>query len=106
MFHAGDLNFHSDTYDWLIIAGAKAIFKGIGTINGEGSYNFILTAIDGELLGGGATDSFRIKIWIENEETGEEIIIYDNGLGDADNEELDGTTEIGGGSIMIHNSPK
>ncbi|MFX0081558.1 MAG: ABC transporter substrate-binding protein [Candidatus Hodarchaeota archaeon] len=106
MFHAGDLNFHSDTYDWLTIAGAKAIFKGIGTINGEGSYKFILTAIDGELVGGGAADRFRIKIWIENEETGEEIIIYDNGLGDADNEELDGTTEIGGGSIMIHKSPK
>ncbi|MHA1591682.1 MAG: hypothetical protein ACTSUP_04355, partial [Candidatus Heimdallarchaeaceae archaeon] len=45
---------------------------------------------------------FRIKIWIEVEETGEEIIIYDNLLGAEDDSELDWTTEIGGGSIVIH----
>ena len=96
-FHAGDLNFHSDTYDWLVIAGARGIFKGSGTINGEGSYNFMLVAVDGALSGGGGVDKFRLKIWVGNEETGEEIIIYDNMLGDED-----GTTEIGGGSIKIH----
>jgi hypothetical protein len=88
-FKAGDLNFHSDAYDWLVIAGAKAIFKGTGTINGEESYKFMVTAIDGELSGG--LDMFRIKIWIEDEVTGDEIIIYDNGL-----------EVISGGSIKIH----
>ncbi|MHA2248436.1 MAG: PKD domain-containing protein [Candidatus Hodarchaeales archaeon] len=92
-FHAGDLNFHSDSYEWLVIAGANAKFKGTGTINGEGSYKFMVTAVDGELSGSGALDKFRIKIWIEDEVTGEEIIIYDNGP--------EGT-EIGGGSIKIH----
>jgi len=96
-FHARDLNFHSDTYDWLVIAGARGIFKGSGTINGEGSYNFMLVAVDGALSGGGGVDKFRLKIWVRDEETGEEIIIYDNMLGDED-----GTTEIGGGSIKIH----
>jgi hypothetical protein len=90
-FKAGDLNFHSDDYEWLVIAGPQAKFKGTGTINGEGSYKFIVTAVDGELTGGDAVDTFRIKIWTEDETTGEEVIIYDSG-------EL----EIGGGSIKIH----
>ncbi len=31
-FKAGDLNFHSSSYDWLVIAGANAKYKGMGTI--------------------------------------------------------------------------
>ena len=101
-FHAGDLNFHSDFYQWLVIAGVKAKFKGTGTINGMGSYNFMLTAIDGDLSGGSSVDKFRFKIWIEDETTGEEFIIYDNMVGADDESELDETTEIKGGSIKIH----
>ncbi len=37
-FKSGDLNFHSDSYDWLVIAGNKAMYKGTGTINSEGNY--------------------------------------------------------------------
>jgi hypothetical protein len=48
-FKAGDLNFHSNDYDWLVIAGAKAQYKGTGTINGAGSYGFKLFAIDDKL---------------------------------------------------------
>ena len=101
-FHAGDLNFQAESYEWLVIAGARGKFKGIGTINGEGSYKFMLTAVDGALIGEDVVDKFRIKIWIEVEETGEEILIYDNMLGAEDESELDWTTEIGGGSIVIH----
>jgi hypothetical protein len=101
-FKAGDLNFHSDTYEWLVVAGARAMFKGTGTINGEGEYKFILTAIDGDLQGGGGADKFRIKIWVEDEVTGEETIIYDNMLGAEEDAELGETTELGGGSIVIH----
>jgi PKD repeat protein len=92
-FKAGDMNFHSDSYEWLVIAGTQAKFKGTGTINGEGSYKFMVTAVDRDLRDGRAPDSFRIRIWLEHEETGQEITIYDNGL--------DGT-ELGGGSIKIH----
>ncbi|MHA1218622.1 MAG: PKD domain-containing protein, partial [Candidatus Heimdallarchaeaceae archaeon] len=103
-FHAGDLNFQAESYDWLVIAGARGKFKGIGTINGEGMYKFMLTAVDGALTGEDGVDKFRIKIWVEDEETGEELIIYDNMLVAEDDSELDWTTEIGGGSIVIHKS--
>jgi hypothetical protein len=90
-FKVADLNLHSTSYQWLVIAGAKAQFKGSGTINGSGDYGFMLTATDGEIDGGGGVDKFRIKIW--DTQTGE--VIYDNGIGDA-------TQAIGGGSIVIH----
>jgi len=99
-FKAGDLNFHSDSYEWLVIAGARAQFKGTGTINGEGEYGFILTAINGEINGGGGIDKFWIKIW----EIGTETIIYDNQM-EAD-DTADPTTALGGGSIVIHTKSK
>ena len=51
-YKAGSLNFHSETYDWLVVAGAKAQYKGVGKINGAGNYGFLLTAIDGQVGGG------------------------------------------------------
>ncbi|MHA2283640.1 MAG: NosD domain-containing protein [Promethearchaeota archaeon] len=101
-FHVGDLNFHSDVYEWLVIAHARAIFKGTGTINGGGSYMFMLTAVDGEVTGGGGVDKFRIKIWAEISED----IIYDNMPDAEDDAELNEATEIGGGSITIHKKRK
>jgi parallel beta-helix repeat protein len=95
-FKAGDLNFHSDTYQWLVIAGAKAQFKGTGTINGVEGYGFKLTAVDGAINGGGGTDKFRIKIW----EIGTDTIVYDNQVGTDDS--TDPATTLGGGSIVIH----
>lgn len=93
-FKAGDLNFHSTSYDWLVVAGARAQYKGSGTINGTGEYRFMLTAIDGQVSGGGGADKFRIKIW------GSTGLIYDNQLGAGDTENP--TTLLGGGSIVIH----
>jgi len=96
-FHAADFNFHSTNYQWLVVAGARAQFKGYGAIKGwEGECGFILTAVDGQIHGGGGVDKFRIKIW--DRETGE--IIYDNQLGDADDAGV--TYAIAGGSIAIH----
>jgi hypothetical protein len=84
-FQAGDLNFHSTSYDWLVVTGSDyAKFKGTGTINGEGEYKFMLWAGDDE------PDTFRIKIWYEN--GGTEVVVYDNGMDQA----------IGGGSIVVH----
>ncbi|MBE7500480.1 MAG: right-handed parallel beta-helix repeat-containing protein [Verrucomicrobiales bacterium] len=95
-FKAGDLNFKSTSYDWLVVAGAKAKFKGRGTVNGAGDYAFQLTATDGQVNGGGGTDRFRIKIW---DQSGGGVI-YDNQPGDADT--ADATTALGGGSIVVH----
>jgi hypothetical protein len=33
-----DLDFHSGAYEWLVVAGAKAQYKGSGTIYGSGNY--------------------------------------------------------------------
>jgi PKD repeat protein len=96
-FRVADLNFHSDTYQWLVVAGPKAQFKGTGTINGAGDYGFMLTAIDAALTPSTDEDLFRIKIW--DKDNGE-AIVYDNQMGDAD--DADPATVLGGGSIVIH----
>lgn len=101
-FHAGDLFFRSDTYSWLVISGFKATYRGVGTINGEGSYEFVLSAIDSELAQPESTyddfDRFRIKIWDANG------IVYDNQYGEPD--DADPTTVLGSGSIIIHDNTR
>jgi PKD repeat protein len=94
-FKVADLNFHSDSYDWLVVAGARAQFKGEGTINGAGGYGFMLVAIDGQQTGGGGVDKFRIKIW----DMAGDGIIYDNQVGADDYGPA--ATKLGGGSIVI-----
>lgn len=94
-FRAGSLNFHSSSYEWLVISGPKAQYKGTGTINGKGSYGFIVTANDGQVNGGGGVDKFRIKI--TDKATGQ--VVYDNQMGEA--EDAGATTGLGGGSITI-----
>jgi DNA-binding beta-propeller fold protein YncE len=98
-FRIANLDFHSNAYQWLVVAGPNAKYKGTGTINGESVYGFMLTAVDGDIPGGGETDKFRIKIW-DATDTTEEVIIYDNKIGtDDDSYEA---TELGGGSIVVH----
>lgn len=92
VFHAAGLEFESTSYQWLIVAGSKAQFKGEGTINDVAGFGFMLTASDG---GKGGIDTFRIKIW----EIGGDIV-YDNLLGADDS--TDPTTELGGGNIVVH----
>jgi len=84
-FSAGDLSFHSTSYEWLIVNQnySNAQFKEYGTINGEGNYGFMIWA------GDGSPDTFRINIW----DPSTEDVIYDNGV----------QQPIGGGSIVIHN---
>lgn len=97
-FNAGNLNFSSGTYEWLAIAGAKAQYKGAGTINGTGNFRFLLTATDGQINGGGGVDKFRIKIWDGSDASGR--VVYDNQLDAPD--DAPATRAIGGGSIVIH----
>lgn len=94
-FKVANLNFKSTSYDWLVVAGSKAIFKGVGTINGSGNYGFLLSAIDADLKGSGS-DTFRIKIW--DLATGE--IVYDNLVNAPD--DADPTTQLASGNIVIH----
>jgi hypothetical protein len=95
-FRAAGMDFQSTAYDWLVVAGAKAQYKGTGTINGAGSYGFMLTAIDGDLKGTGP-DTFRIRVW---DRADGDAAIYDNMLGAPDT--TDPSTALGGGSIVVH----
>jgi len=96
-FKVADLNFHSSSYEWLVIAGHQAKYKGMGTINGEGNYGFMLSAVDAKLTPSIDVDKFRINIW--DKDNGD-VVVYDNQPGDTDDAEL--TTAIGGGAIVIH----
>jgi VCBS repeat-containing protein len=99
-FKAGNLNFHSTSYSdgSLVISGPMAQYKGTGTINGSGAYNFTLTARDGQVSGGGGTDGFRIKI--TNASGGG--VVYDNRAGANDTLISTNTQALGGGSVTIH----
>lgn len=96
-FHlnAAGLNFQSTSYEWLVISGNKAQYKGAGTINGSGSYQFMMTTIDGDQPNGDGQDKVRLRIWSDH--TG---LIYDNQLNAPDN--ADPTTVLAHGSIVIH----
>jgi hypothetical protein len=93
-FNAAGFKFDSDSYEWLVISGTKARYRGAGKVNGAGSYGFELTVIDGGT--GSGVDKFRIKIWDQNLGNG---VVYDNQMNAADG--ADPTTIIGGGSIQI-----
>ncbi len=100
-FKAGNLNFSSTSYDWLVISGTKAQFKGTGTINGQGQYRFMLTAVDGSSKGN--DDTFRIRIWAINTDGSDGGLVYDNQVNGNQSDTADPTTTLGGGNIVIHN---
>lgn len=98
-FTAANFVFQSASYEWLVVAGHKAQYKGSGTISGSGSCSFKLTAVDGDLIGSNGIDRFRLKVW------GPAGAIYDNQMGASDTE--DPATAIGvppnsAGSIIVH----
>jgi hypothetical protein len=103
-FQTGNLNFKSTSHTGmsLVISGSKATYKGRGTINGIGDYNFMVIATDGDINGGGGIDKFRIKIWDDSNNNC--IVLYDNQMGAG--ETVAPITALGGGSIVIHEAVK
>jgi len=99
-FKAGNLNFHSEVYEWLVVSGPLAQYKGTGTINGATGYSFLLTATDGQVNGGGGVDKLRLKIW----NTGSGGVVYDNILAPDGDKMTTGNTQPITGSIIIHKS--
>jgi hypothetical protein len=103
-FLVGDgFAFRSTSYDWLAVQGAKAQYRGKGTINGAGNYEFQITAIDGTRKASGEPDRFRIKIWqVVTNANGSttQVVVYDNRRGLPDDDEL--PTVIDHGKIKIH----
>ncbi|WP_415830526.1 MBG domain-containing protein [Gillisia limnaea] len=97
-FQAGDLHLKGLSHDAmsLVISGAKATYRGVGTVNGTGTHKFLLIAVDGDVSGGGGVDKFRIKIWKHNSSE----VLYDNQW--ISDENSNDATVLGGGSIVIH----
>ena len=98
-FQDGDFNFKSSALDpgTLVISGSKGTYRGEGTVNGTGDYGFMVSAVDGQITGGGGTDLFRIKIW---DRSNGNTVVYDNNMYKDENGVP--TTILGGGSIVIH----
>lgn len=95
-FQFAGINFHSTSYDSLVITFSRAEHRGRGTANGDGAFRFTVTIID-ELEGGrGGGDRFRIRIW--DALTGQ--ILYDSQPGDPD--DADPTAVLEQGSMVIH----
>jgi predicted extracellular nuclease len=88
-FAPANMNFRSTGLDWLVVSGWTATFAGTGAINGQGEYQFMVTAGDG--TGTNGADTFQIRIWYVDE-FGNEVVVYDNGP----------NWPITRGSIVIH----
>ena len=100
-FQEANLNFSSTNFQWLVIQGStSAQFKGTGTINGKGNYNFMVTVVDGDAFNGTKKpDSFRMKIT----DAVTAAVVYDNQMGAPDTSITPTQqTYLGGGSIVIH----
>jgi hypothetical protein len=85
VFQAGSLSFTSTSYQWLVVnqGGTNAQFKGSGTINGAGAYDFMIWATQG------SPNTLRVQITDDNNDG---AVVYDNGVQQA----------LGGGSIIVH----
>jgi YVTN family beta-propeller protein len=98
-FQLADLRFRSSSYAWLVVAGSRAQFKGTGTINDQGSYGFMITAVDGG-PGNRGGDRFRIKIWDRDTD---DAVVYDNQVACSDTTDAAlPCTGLLGGNIVIH----
>jgi hypothetical protein len=102
----GEFEFNALNFEYLVVNGAKAQFKGLGKMvrNGveQSGIAFILTVIDGQLTGGGGTDKIRMKIY--NKNTGE--IYYDSqpGASDADNPTTVVENNAAGDGVVVVNT--
>lgn len=102
-FQAADFNFHSDAYEWLIVAGAQAQYRGTGSVNGTSGFKFLLTVIDGhQLANGKGTDRLRMKIWHTNENNSD-VVDYDNQIDLLLEGGNNQGTALEGGNIVVHN---
>jgi hypothetical protein len=92
-FKLGSINFHSSAYQWLIVAGNTAEYKGSGSINGVSGYSFTITAVDGGKGAGG----LRMKI---TDSTGK--VIFDDVPGGCDSCGVGPTQPTATGMIVVH----
>jgi hypothetical protein len=90
-FKAAGFDFRSTSYDWLVVAGSKAQYRGAGTVNGAAGYGFLLTAYDD------SPDRLRLKVWDASN-----TVVYDNRRGSSDDVDTADPQALAGGSIVVH----
>jgi endonuclease G, mitochondrial len=90
-FKAGAFDLRATAYEWLVIAGSRAQYRGTATVNGEEGFTFLVTAYDAD------TDAFRIKVW-----NAAGAVVYDNVPGTSDDLDVADPQPLGGGSIVVH----
>jgi hypothetical protein len=68
--------FRSSTVEWLVITGNSAIWKGIGSVQGQGRYGYVVSVQDAGRRGlNDPNDQLRIRIWDMDRGN---AIVYDN----------------------------
>lgn len=77
-FHVADMVFRSAGYESLSVAGNRVQYQGSGTINGKGSYKFLLAAVDGSTSKSARESRVRLKVWHVDAKSKAEVVDYDN----------------------------
>ena len=96
-FKAGNLNFKSTSYQWLVVAGPKAQYKGFGTINSAGnSLASCLPQPTARSMVAATSTNSESRSGTKPPALSSTTIM---GIDDNGNLQL----ELGGGSIVIHN---
>jgi PKD repeat protein len=98
-FRVGSFRFESRHYEWLVVDGGLAQYKGTGKVNGMSGYTFLLTAADGGGPGGDRVDRMRLRVW--NTVTG--AVAYDNMIGNPVTPALSNVQAIASGCIIVTN---
>jgi hypothetical protein len=57
----GKEKFEGTSFEWLVVTADGGIFfKGTGALDGQGGYDFLVSAVDGK------PDLVRVKVWKRN----------------------------------------
>jgi hypothetical protein len=98
--------FNALNYDYLVVNGAKAQYKGLGKtiINGsvQSGIAFIMTVIDGQATDGGGIDKIRIKIYNKNTHA----VIYDNQPGASETDDPSMSADDSVNAVVVVSTPK
>ncbi len=73
----GKQKLEGTSFEWLVVTpDGEIFFKGRGALDGQGSYDFLVSAVDGE------PDLVRVKVWKRNGLN--RITVFETQPGDAD----------------------
>jgi hypothetical protein len=89
-FQAGNLAFNATTVSSLVIADGVGTLRGSGTVNGQGSYAFLV-------VGSEAANTIRMKI---TDISNNNAVVYDTQMGAA--ETASPTTPVTAGNVLTH----